>query len=91
MSVPNFVVAVVLILALALGLGVVPVSGWGEPRHYVLPVLALVVQPLAYIARMTRAAVLQSSGRTSCGPRTPRALPGARCSGDTSCRTPLWR
>jgi peptide/nickel transport system permease protein len=59
MSVPSFVVSVVLILTLALGLHAVPVSGWGEPRHYVLPVLALLVQPLAYITRVTRAAVLQ--------------------------------
>jgi ABC-type dipeptide/oligopeptide/nickel transport system permease component len=63
MSVPNFVVAVGLILTLALGLGVVPVSGWGEPRHYVLPVLALLIQPLAYTARMTRAGVLQVLGQ----------------------------
>jgi peptide/nickel transport system permease protein len=63
MSVPSFVVAVGLILTLALGLGAVPVSGWGEPRHYVLPVLALLIQPLAYIARMTRAGVLQVLGQ----------------------------
>jgi ABC-type dipeptide/oligopeptide/nickel transport system permease component len=63
MSVPNFVVAVGLILTLALGLGAVPVSGWGQPRHYVLPVLALLIQPLAYIARMTRAGVLQVLGQ----------------------------
>jgi ABC-type dipeptide/oligopeptide/nickel transport system permease component len=59
MSVPSFVVSVALILTLALGLHAVPVSGWGEPRHYVLPVLALLIQPLAYITRVTRAAVLQ--------------------------------
>jgi ABC-type dipeptide/oligopeptide/nickel transport system permease component len=35
------------------------VSGWGEPRHYVLPVLVLLVQPLAYITRVTRAGVLR--------------------------------
>jgi peptide/nickel transport system permease protein len=63
MSVPSFVVAIGLILTLALGLGAVPVSGWGEPRHYVLPVLALLIQPLAYIARMTRAGVLQVLGQ----------------------------
>jgi len=59
MSVPSFVVSVALILALALGLHAAPVSGWGEPRHYVLPVLALLIQPLAYITRVTRAGVLQ--------------------------------
>ena len=59
MSLPSFVVAVLLIRWLALGWHAVPVSGWGDPRHYVLPVLVLVVQPLAYITRVTRAGVLR--------------------------------
>ena len=59
MSLPSFVAAVLLIRWLALGWHVVPVSGWGEPRHYVLPVLVLLVQPLAYITRVTRAGVLR--------------------------------
>jgi ABC-type dipeptide/oligopeptide/nickel transport system permease component len=59
MSLPSFVVAVVLIRWLALGWHVVPSSGWGDPRHYVLPVLVLLVQPLAYITRVTRAGVLR--------------------------------
>jgi ABC-type dipeptide/oligopeptide/nickel transport system permease component len=62
-SVPSFVVALLLILVLALGLRLVPVSGWGEPRHFVLPVLALLVQPLAYITRMTRAGIVQVLGQ----------------------------
>jgi peptide/nickel transport system permease protein len=59
MSLPSFVVAVLLIEWLALGWHVVPVAGWGDPRHYVLPVLVLLVQPLAYITRVTRAGVLR--------------------------------
>lgn len=59
MSLPSFVVAVLLIRWLALGWHVVPSSGWGDPRHYVLPVLVLLVQPLAYITRVTRAGVLR--------------------------------
>jgi peptide/nickel transport system permease protein len=59
MSLPSFVVAVLLIRWLALGWHAVPVSGWGEPRHYILPVLVLLVQPLAYITRVTRAGVLR--------------------------------
>jgi ABC-type dipeptide/oligopeptide/nickel transport system permease component len=59
MSLPSFVVAVLLIRWLALGWHVAPVSGWGDPRHYVLPVLVLMVQPLAYITRVTRAGVLR--------------------------------
>ena len=60
MSLPSFVVAVLLVRWLALGWHVVPVSGWGDPRHYVLPVLVLLVQPLAYITRVTRAGVLRA-------------------------------
>ncbi|MGH7264795.1 MAG: ABC transporter permease [Candidatus Rokuibacteriota bacterium] len=78
MSIPNFVVAVGLILTLALGLGVAPVSGWGEPRHYVLPVLALLVQPLAYIARMTRAGVLQVLGQDYVRTAIAKGLPAWR-------------
>jgi ABC-type dipeptide/oligopeptide/nickel transport system permease component len=59
-SVPSFVVAILLIQWLALGWHVVPVSGWGDPRHYALPVLVLLVQPLAYITRVTRAGVLRA-------------------------------
>jgi ABC-type dipeptide/oligopeptide/nickel transport system permease component len=59
MSLPSFVVAVLLIRWLALGWHVAPVSGWGDLRHYVLPVLVLLVQPLAYITRVTRAGVLR--------------------------------
>jgi ABC-type dipeptide/oligopeptide/nickel transport system permease component len=59
MSIPSFVVAVVLIQWLALGWHVAPVSGWGEPRHYLLPVAALTLQPLAYVTRVTRAGILR--------------------------------
>jgi peptide/nickel transport system permease protein len=60
MSLPSFVAAVLFIQWLALGWHIVPVSGWGELRHYVLPVLVLLVQPLAYITRVTRAGVLRA-------------------------------
>jgi peptide/nickel transport system permease protein len=59
MSLPSFVVAVLLIRWLALGWHVVPVAGWGDLRHYALPVLVLLAQPLAYITRVTRAGVLR--------------------------------
>jgi peptide/nickel transport system permease protein len=58
MSLPSFVAAVLLIRWLALGWHVVPVSGWGDGAHYILPVMVLLVQPLAYITRVTRAGIL---------------------------------
>jgi ABC-type dipeptide/oligopeptide/nickel transport system permease component len=61
-AVPFFVVAVGLVLAFSLGLGWLPVSGWGSPRHLVLPVVVLMLRPLAYVTRITRLAVLQVLG-----------------------------
>ena len=60
-SVPNFVVAVILVLTLALGLGWFDVLGWelGNPRKMVLPIVALGLLPMSYIARITRASMLE--------------------------------
>lgn len=76
MSLPSFVTAILLIIALALGLNVVPVSGWGEPRHYLLPVLALLLQPLAYITRVTRASVLRTLQEDYVRTAEGKGLPG---------------
>ena len=59
MSLPAFVVAVLLIRWLALGWHSRPGFGVGRPPAYVLPVLVLLVQPLAYITRVTRAGILR--------------------------------
>jgi peptide/nickel transport system permease protein len=58
-AVPFFVVAAVLVLLFSLRLGWLPVSGWGQPRHLVLPVVVLMLRPMAYIMRVTRLAVSQ--------------------------------
>lgn len=50
--IPNFLVAVGLIAAFSIGLGVLPAAGWGAPREAVLPVLALALGPMAYLARI---------------------------------------
>jgi ABC-type dipeptide/oligopeptide/nickel transport system permease component len=58
-AVPFFVVAAGLVLLFSLRLGWLPVSGWGQPRHLVLPVVVLMLRPMAYIMRVTRLAVSQ--------------------------------
>jgi peptide/nickel transport system permease protein len=58
-AVPFFVVAIGLVLVFSLRLRWLPVSGWGSPGHLVLPVVVLALRPLAYIARITRVALLQ--------------------------------
>lgn len=59
LTVPNFVVATWLILFFAVRLGWLPTGGWGEPRHYVLPVIAYSLAPMAIVARYTRVSLLE--------------------------------
>lgn len=58
-SIPSFVVAPLLILAFAVQLGWLPAGGTGGPGHLILPVLALALPPVAYIARLTRGGLIE--------------------------------
>lgn len=60
LTVPVFVISMMLILVFAVWLNWFPASGWGEPRRWVLPVLAYAAIPLATYARYTRSAVLDT-------------------------------
>jgi oligopeptide transport system permease protein len=62
-SVPNFVLGPLLMLGFALGLGWLPVAGWGSWRHVVLPAITLGTFYAAYIARLTRAGMLEVIGQ----------------------------
>lgn len=59
-SLPTFVTGSVLLIVTAIWLGAVPVGGWGAPRQAVLPALTLALPYAAYIARLTRAALLEA-------------------------------
>jgi len=58
-SVPNFVLATLLILLVSVRLGWLPVAGWGAPEYLVLPVLVLAARPSASIGRFTRTSMLE--------------------------------
>ena len=58
-AVPFFVIAIGLVLVFSLRLRWLPVSGWGTLAHLALPVVVLALRPLAYVARITRLAMLQ--------------------------------
>jgi ABC-type dipeptide/oligopeptide/nickel transport system permease component len=47
-------------LAYNAGLWSLPVAGWGSPAHWVLPVLVLAASSMGYIARLTRASMLEA-------------------------------
>lgn len=53
-SVPNYVLALVLMLTLGVKLQWFPVLGLGTPAHYVLPVITLAVYPIAQISRLVK-------------------------------------
>ncbi|MFA5941554.1 MAG: ABC transporter permease subunit [Sinimarinibacterium sp.] len=61
-SLPNFVVAPLLILLFAVNLGWLPAGGWqnGEVADLVLPVIALALPQLAYVARLTRTGLAEA-------------------------------
>lgn len=58
-SLPAFVIGMVLLIMFAVHLGWFPVGGWGEPGHLLLPALALSLPFAAYIARLTRSGMLE--------------------------------
>ena len=57
-SLPPFVVAAGLLFAFGLWLGVLPIGGWGRASQVILPAVTLSLPFMAYIARLTRAGML---------------------------------
>lgn len=60
LTIPNFVVATWLILILSTRLGWVPTGGWGEPKNYIMPVIAYSLAPTALVARYVRVSILEA-------------------------------
>lgn len=58
LSVPSFVLGALLILVAGLWLDWLPAALWEGPAHVLLPALTLAATPAAYVARLTRAGVL---------------------------------
>ncbi|MEO6301381.1 MAG: ABC transporter permease [Paracoccaceae bacterium] len=58
LTIPVFVISMMLILVFAVWLGWLPASGWGKPRAWILPIVAYAMIPMATYARYTRSAML---------------------------------
>ena len=58
-SVPNFVMAPLLVLVFAVYLRWLPAGGLGDFQNMVLPVVALALPQIAYLARLTRASMIE--------------------------------
>jgi oligopeptide transport system permease protein len=57
-STPTFISGLLLIIVFSLALHMLPVTGWGDPQHAILPIVALALLPTAYVSRITRASML---------------------------------
>lgn len=58
-TIPNFVIATVLLYIFALKLGWVPTFGVKDPRGWILPTIALSGYSLSFVARLTRSTMLE--------------------------------
>ena len=59
-SLPSFVIGPILILLLAIYYPILPVGGWGNVQSLILPALTLAAPYTAYVARLTRASMLET-------------------------------
>jgi oligopeptide transport system permease protein len=59
-TIPSFVMAIFFIYAFGLGLRVFPITGWGTPQHMVMPTVILAMGAAAFLARITRASMLEA-------------------------------
>ncbi len=59
LSVPNFVLGPILVLCFGLGLYILPPARWGGFTYLIMPVITLSAIYAAYIARLTRAGMLE--------------------------------
>jgi oligopeptide transport system permease protein len=61
-TIPNFVMAPLLTLIFGVYLSWLPVAGWndGAPPNLILPVIALALPQIAYIARLTRGSMIEA-------------------------------
>ncbi|HET7057038.1 MAG TPA: ABC transporter permease, partial [Thermomicrobiales bacterium] len=60
LTIPSFVVATWLILLLSIQLHWLPTGGWGQPKHYIMPVIAYSLAPMALVARYVRVSILEA-------------------------------
>ncbi len=58
-SIPNFIIAMVLIIIFSFTLQILPVAGWTEFSHVILPAIALSLPFTARIARLMRVGMIE--------------------------------
>ncbi|MEM6366549.1 MAG: ABC transporter permease [Planctomycetota bacterium] len=74
-AIPNFVLASLAILLFVFMIPIFPAAGWGTLRQVMLPALCLGLPVAAYIARLTRAGMLESLSREHVRTAFAKGLP----------------
>jgi len=59
-TIPSFVIAIVFIYLFGVTFHLLPFVGWSTPAHWVLPTIILALGPMAFLTRITRAAMLEA-------------------------------
>lgn len=58
-TIPVFIIGALLQYAFSVKFELLPTTGWGEPKHMVLPIIAMCLAPIATYARYMRSNVLE--------------------------------
>lgn len=58
-SIPTFVIAMILMYFFCMKYPLLPTFGWGELKHFILPTLCMCLGPIARITRLTRSSMLE--------------------------------
>lgn len=62
-AIPNFVLGLLAMIVLASWLNIIPVlPDWNRPAHWIIPAIVLAIMPMASIARVTHASLLNTLG-----------------------------
>lgn len=77
-SLPSFVIGVILLILFAVKLGWFPIGGWGDLQHVVLPAFALSLPFAAYIARLTRFGMIDEMRKDYVRTARAKGLPERR-------------
>jgi ABC-type dipeptide/oligopeptide/nickel transport system permease component len=60
---PNFWIGIVFILLLSANLGLLPSSGFGSPRHLIMPAVTLALPLIGLVTRLVRAGLIDVMGQ----------------------------
>lgn len=77
-AIPVHVITPLLVYVVALRLGWVPTSGWGSPKHLVLPVAALAISPIALFSQVVRSEMLDTLEKPYIRTALAKGLPWRR-------------